>query len=100
MKEKYEKQCFKIERFGDETENEFNKKSLQMELLVEKAKEMNAQFLMLSSHVESLAAKTLSVVSLGLGEEIQATAGLCHTYNGLRILVSFRFLFLDFIRQN
>jgi hypothetical protein len=48
---------------------------------------MEAQFLMLSSSVESVAAKTLSVVSLGLGEEIQATAGLCHTYNGLRILV-------------
>lgn len=90
MKEKCKKQCFKIERFGDETEIEFNRKSAKMELIVEKAKEMEAQFLMLSSSVESLAAKTLSVVSLGLGEEIQATAGLCHTYNGLRILKPFR----------
>jgi len=88
VKEKCEKQSFKIERFGDETEEEFNRKSAKMELIVEKAKEMNAQFLMVSSNVESLAAKTLSVVSLGLGEEIQATAGLCHTYNGLKIIVS------------
>ena len=78
----------KIERFGDSTENIHNEKNALEQIIIDKSKEMGAQFVINASTVDKVAADAMTNLVLGFGRELNLTAGFSQKMeNDVTILV-------------
>ena len=78
----------KIERFGDSTESIYNEKNALEQIIIDKSKEMGAQFVIDASTVDKVAADAMTNLVLGFGRELNLTAGFSQKMeNDVTILV-------------
>jgi len=81
----------KIERFGDSTESIYNEKNALEQIIIDKSKEMGAQFVIDASTVDKVAADAMTNLVLGFGRELNLTAGFSQKMeNDVTILRPFR----------
>jgi len=89
--EKIKNENRKIERFGDSTENIYNEKNALEQIIIDKSKEMGAQFVIDASTVDKVAADAMTNLVLGFGRELNSTAGFSQKMeNDVTILRPFR----------
>ena len=78
----------KIERFGDSTENIYNEKNALEQIIIDRSKNMGAQFVIDASTVDKVAADAMTNLVLGFGRELNLTAGFSQKMdNDVTILV-------------
>ena len=79
----------KIERFGDSTESIYNEKNALEQIIIDRSKNMGAQFVIDASTVDKVAADAMTNLVLGFGRELNLTAGFSQKMdNDVTILVN------------
>ena len=90
----------KIERFGDSTESIYNEKNALEQIIIDKSKEMGAQFVIDASTVDKVAADAMTNLVLGFGRELNLTAGFSQKMeNDVTILVRLVLLYSDSVES-